>query len=204
MSTRQVHAAAGLHLRFRLAQTLAALAAAALLVGSLYLPWWTIRLNAPQYPGGLRATAYLTHLTGDVDEIDELNHYIGMMKLGDAAALEKSLVVYLVPAMALLALLSIFCLRPWNWLLRAPLILFPLGFIGDLAYWLWRAGHSLDPKAALSSAVKAFTPAVLGHGAIAQFSTDATVRSGFWLAATGAMILLLLPWLEKRLIPKGR
>ncbi len=61
--------------------------AAVMLVVSIFLPFWHMQLNAPQYPGGLHVVGYVNRMTGDVHEIDSLNHYIGMRKLDEAAQL---------------------------------------------------------------------------------------------------------------------
>ena len=88
-------------LRFRL-PTLLLGAAGFLLVVSIFVPYWRLVLNAPQYPGGLEVTAYLNRLDGDVEEIDGLNHYIGMRPLGEAAQLERSLSIAALTVIALL------------------------------------------------------------------------------------------------------
>src|SRR5210317_981713 len=77
-------------------------AAALLLLVSIFLPYWKMTLLAPQYPGGLHVTAYVNELTGDVAEIDGLNHYIGMRPLNEAAKLERSVSVFAIGALALL------------------------------------------------------------------------------------------------------
>ena len=48
-------------------------------------------LVAPQYPKGLKLDISLTGITGDVKEIDILNHYIGMRTMSDAASLESAM-----------------------------------------------------------------------------------------------------------------
>ena len=73
-----------------------------LLLVSIFFPYWHMELNAPQYPNGLYLTAYVNHLTGDVREIDGLNHYIGMRPLGEAAAFERAASVWMIIAMVLL------------------------------------------------------------------------------------------------------
>ena len=73
-----------------------------LLLASIFLPYWHMELEAPQYPKGLFLTAYVNHLTGDVREIDGLNHYIGMRPLGEAAAFERTASIWAVIAMFLL------------------------------------------------------------------------------------------------------
>ena len=69
--------------------TLLFAAAAVLFVVSIFLPYWNLTLNAPQYPKGLTIVAYLNHLDGDVSEIDGLNHYIGMRPLDEAAQVRE-------------------------------------------------------------------------------------------------------------------
>lgn len=60
-----------------------------LLVISMFLPYWSMTMMAPQYPKGLRVDVYLNHLEGDMREIDELNHYLGMPKLDEGGQLER-------------------------------------------------------------------------------------------------------------------
>src|SRR5690606_40779636 len=48
--------------------------AAALLVGSIFLPYWEVELRAPQYPKGLTVVAYVSHLSGDVREVRSEEH----------------------------------------------------------------------------------------------------------------------------------
>ena len=48
------------------------------LIAVFFLPAWRIDLFAPQYPEGLTMNIWINGLTGDVDVINGLNHYIGM------------------------------------------------------------------------------------------------------------------------------
>lgn len=162
--------------------------AALLLAASLYLPWWRMTMFAPQYPKGLTVETMLTELRGDVFELNGLNHYIGMMNLEDAAPLEKAMAPYAVWAFAALTVLSIFVRGKVAWLLRLPLILFPLAFMLDLNVWLYIAGHNLDPRAAIT--MDPFMPKMLGYGKIAQFAIQGTLLSGFYLALTAALLSL--------------
>jgi hypothetical protein len=166
--------------------------AGALLLMSMVLPYWQITLHAPQYPKGLVVQAYLFELAGDVSEVDGLNHYIGMMKLDDAATIERQIALVAIPLMALLAVASVWLRGVWRVLARLPIVIFPLVFIADLFAWLYYAGHSLDPHAALSSSIKPFTPSILGAGGIGQFTTEAEFLAGFALAAFAALIVLIV------------
>ena len=48
------------------------------LIAVFFLPAWRIDLFAPQYPEGLTMNIWINGLSGDVDIINGLNHYIGM------------------------------------------------------------------------------------------------------------------------------
>ncbi|HYM69925.1 MAG TPA: cytochrome C [bacterium] len=163
-------------------------AAAALLLLSLLWPYWTIHLYAPQYPQGLAVSVYLTHAGGDVAEVDELNHYIGMAPLAEAAPVERAAGVFAAAVAALALLVVRFSGRRVPLVLAAPTILFPLIFTADLSYWLARYGHSLSPAAPIH--MDAFTPVLLGQGMIAQFRTAAALGPGFYLAAAAAVLAI--------------
>ncbi|MEX1159107.1 MAG: cytochrome C [Thermomicrobiales bacterium] len=164
--------------------------AAILLIASIALPYWSITLHAPQYPAGLTVDAYTYKLTGDVSEVDGLNHYIGMMKLGDAAKIERGISRVAIPVIALLAIASFWVRGRGRWLLVAPVIIYPIVFTVDLFIWLYYAGHSLDPNAALSSSIKEFTPRIFGTGVIGQFSTEAAFGVGFYLVLLAVALVI--------------
>jgi hypothetical protein len=155
-------------------------------------------LHAPQYPQGLVVHAYLDRLEGDVQEIDGLNHYIGMRPLGEAAQLEKSISIFAIVALALLVLAAIFIHSPWSALLALPAILLPAVFLVDLYFWLNNFGQNLDPNAALSSSIEPFTPTILGEGLIGQFKTVAFADFGLLLACAASVLILIGLFLQRR------
>jgi len=165
------------------------LTAAILLIASIFLPYWKMTLHAPQYPKGLSVQAYVNRLTGDVAEIDGLNHYIGMRPLEEAAQLERSLSIAAIVGISLLVVAAIFIHSPFAAMLTLPALLFPVIFLGDMYYWLRNFGLNLDPKAPLSSAIDPFVPPILGEGLIAQFRTVAQVQSGFFLALAASIAI---------------
>lgn len=172
--------------------------AAALLIGSIFMPYWEVVLRAPQYPMGLEVVAYVTHLTGDVAEVDGLNHYIGMMTLDNAAKMERLIARYAMVVVAALAVASFWVRGRWKWLFVLPFALFPIIFAVDLQAWLYYAGHSLDPHAPLSSSIKPFTPPLLGEGKIGQFSTVARFMSGYYVALLGAILAVVATIISRR------
>jgi nitrous oxidase accessory protein len=176
---------------------LLAVAGMAAFAAAYFQPWWDFALYAPQYPRGLRLTLWLTQVTGDVREVNMLNHYIGMGNLDDAAKLEREIAIYAVAAlcMVVLALVLLSGRRLAKSLMVAG-VAFPVLFIADSFYWLYRFGHELDPRAPVR--IPPFTPEMFGNGSIGQFMTFAQPALGFWLAVSGAVLLAIATLLRER------
>lgn len=162
--------------------------ASALVAGSYFLPWWGFTLYAPQYPHGLRLVVSLSGVTGDVHEVNMLNHYIGMKSLTLAAPVERAMAAYGVFAIAVLLLACAPLVRPsLRRVAVAVAALLPAGFIIDSWLWLRHFGHALDRHAPIK--LPPFTPEMFGNGVIGQFMTFARPQLGF-LLALGAPLLL--------------
>lgn len=171
--------------------------AAALFAGSFFAPWWSFKLYAPQYPGGLTLVISLTGMGGDVTEIDLLNHYIGMAHLADAAPVERRLAGWGVAGICVITLALLAAAgRKLNRLVAVPAFAFPLVFLADSFGWLYRFGHHLSPKAPIK--LGSFTPEMFGNGKIGQFETFAQPSYGFWLAVGGVALAFLATWLRRR------
>jgi hypothetical protein len=174
------------------------LLAVALLVASVFFPYWKMTLQAPQYPKGLSVQAYIFKLTGDVREIDGLNHYIGMRPLAEAAQLERSLSIAGVIVLSFLIIGSIFIHTKYTVLLVLPAILYPFIFLGDMYFWLRNFGLNLDPTAPFSASIKPFVPPVLGVGKLAQFVTITQVQFGFYLALAATISIIIGLYFHRR------
>ena len=174
---------------FRLPNILLGVAAVLLLV-SMFLPYWKMTLHAPQYPSGLSVEVFVNRMTGDVAEIDGLNHYIGMRPLGEAAQLERAVSMVAVAFLVLLVLAAVYVHSPWAALLALPAILWPFIFIADMYFWMRHFGLNLDPTAPLSSSIDPFVPPVRGSGMVGQFETVATFQIGLWLSFLAVALIL--------------
>lgn len=183
--------------RYRIPSILFAVAAGLLLI-SIFLPYWKMTLEAPQYPKGLAAIVYVNKLEGDVSEIDGLNHYIGMRPLGEAAQLERSVSIAAIVILAMLILAAIFIHSKWVTLLVLPAILMPYLFLADMYYWMRNFGLNLDPTAALSGAIDPFVPPILGEGLVGQFRTVAEFQIGLYLAFLASFIIIIGLYFHRR------
>jgi len=184
-------------LRYALPTIALSIARLALLC-SIFLPYWHLDLKAPQYPKGLNVTTYVNQVTGDIREVDSLNHYIGMSPLADAAPFEKSVAIIALIALVLLVEGVALVHTKWAVLIALPAILYPFIFLADLYYWLHRFGNNLDPTAAMSNSVKPFTPPLLGQGTIGQFQSHAHMGLGLELAFACSALVIVGLWLHRR------
>ena len=172
------------------------LAAALLLIGAV-LPLWKLELVAPQYPKGLFITAYGFDMTGDVDEINELNHYVGLRPLKPETVVELKLFPFGMALILGVIAFSAFKSQSRKLRLASAAIAWslPIFTLIDLQYWLYRQGHDIDPDAALT--LEPFTPRVLGETQVLNFHSIGTVSIGFWFFVTAALLLTVGPWLAR-------
>ncbi len=170
----------------------------AIFVVSHFFLWWELRLNAPQFPGGLfiQATSYEIQDSpktpfNDIREVDGLNHYIGMMELGEAAKVEMMMAIPAIIIFTIMAIAAVVLMNRKRWapLLLVPIIVFPWVYLADLFFWLRHAGQNLDPMAAIT--LPPFTPTVWGTGEIMQFSTQAYFQFGWYMAVAAGVICLI-------------
>lgn len=152
------------------ARLLAGSGACALVVAAFFLPIWHARLIAPQYPGGLRVSVAGNGIHGDIAEINELNHYIGMRPMSGKFAPERVLwMPTLVLALGAVAVTTFAERNRTVMLARIALWSVVPGVLADIQFRLWQFGHDLDPKAALR--IDEFTPLVVGPTSVWNFKT---------------------------------
>ncbi|MDH3654862.1 MAG: hypothetical protein OEN21_11385 [Myxococcales bacterium] len=166
---------------------------------SFTAPMWHINMKAPQYPQGLDLYIYSYKVDGgndgnDVQEINVLNHYIGMAPLDRAALSDLDWIPFLFAAMIILALRTAVIGKVGSMLDLLVMTTYAGAFgFGRLYYKLYTFGHNLDPRAPVT--VEPFMPAMLGKKQIANFLTEAGPGLGTWyvaIFATGLTLLLLI------------
>ena len=180
--------------RARAIRLMAALGAAALIALSTQLPLWNMKMEAPQYRHGLFLNAYGTGMTGDLRELNILNHYIGMPPI-EAPALETTLFPIGIATLVGLCLLSPF----GNWLRRlaiGAIATTPVLILADLQWRLYTFGHSLNPKAPIR--LKPFTPLVIGETHMGNFESHAMVSWGFGCFVAAALVLFVAGRVSRR------
>ena len=183
----------------------------ALMAGSFFAPMWWVSLTAPNYPqetypDGVRIHMHWTHVANGcrgeereevedeigldcVEEMNTINHYIGMEPIESGAQLELKAAPALFIVFGLMAAAALFYAGSLWWLLPLPAMLLPFAFVADFAFWLWWFGHNLREWAAFT--VKPFMPTVLGEGLVAQFSTFSYPHYGMAISLASALCIAL-------------
>jgi copper chaperone NosL len=161
-------------------------------------PLWTMRLVAPQYPAGLTLRIYAHTVSGDVDEVNTLNHYIGMGRIDRAALSDLDWIPFAIGALALLAVrvAAIGDLR--SLIDLSVLFLYFSAFsLFRFYYKLYVFGHNLDPHAPFQ--MPSFTPPVFGSAQIANFTATSLPAAGsLWVGVFGVGLLAALFWNLRR------
>lgn len=184
--------------------TIVLMLASLLLTVSLFVPYWQLTMKAPQYPDGLTVTLFINRFEGDIQEIDGLNHYLGMPPLDEGGKVERIIALGAVSTFALLVLATVLVHNRWAGLLALPAIIFPGVFLADLQYILYKFGHSIDPHSALGGAIQPFTPPLLGVGKIGQFATVASFGPGLYLALLASGLVIAGLALHRRIYREVR
>ena len=166
------------------------LASAVMLLGVFVFPLWVISLMAPQYPQGLGLHIWVDRIEGaephDLQNINGLNHYIGMQKIEPGAIPELRYMKYFAMGLAASAALVALLRRRWI-LLTWVVIAIGLAGVGmyDFYMWEYNYGHNLDPSAAIKVPGMSYQPPMFGTKQMLNFQTTAWPGVGGLLAMLG-------------------
>jgi copper chaperone NosL len=187
--------------RARIAAVLASLAMLAVLV----LPIWRIELSAPQYPEGLVLQIFSTHIGGDVDVVNGLNHYIGMHTLHTRDFVEFIALPYIIGGFAVLGILVSVINRKKAFLAWIALFLL-IAFTSmiDFYRWEYNYGHNLDPNAPIQVPGMAYQPPLIGFKQLLNFGAYSIPDIGGWLFALVGVVLvtLAIPEIRRKRFPQ--
>jgi len=160
----------------------------------LVVPMWRIELNAPQYPEGLKLLIFANRLSGNVDIINGLNHYIGMKNLYSKDFIEFTILPYIIIFFAAAFILT--AVLGKRKLLNILFILFvSFGVVAMIDFWRWEYnyGHHLNPEAAIIVPGMAYQPPLIGFKQLLNFGAYSIPDLGGWIfVAVGAMLLSLV------------
>jgi copper chaperone NosL len=190
----------------RLTRILTAIASLAL-AGLFVLPLWRVQLVAPQYPEGLGMQIGISDVRGvmptDLDNINGLNHYIGMKHISPAAIPELRYMPWIVAGLILLGLIAaIVGSRKllFTWLGGFTL----LSIAGLIDFWRWEYdyGHDIDfAHAIIKIPGMTYQPPLIGVKQLLNFTAISWPDTGTWLAlaAFGLGILAVITTFKQHL-----
>src|SRR3990170_1181546 len=160
---------------------------AALAMGLVYvLPVWRITLQAPQYPEGLGMVIQINTIEGvkkhDLNNINNLNHYIGMKRIVPESIPEMKIMPVVVGVFIFLGLLTAAVGR--RKLLYGFMGLFlAFSITGMVDFWMWEYdyGHNLDEENAIIKVPgMSYQPPLIGSRQILNFKAHSWPGWGGW------------------------
>lgn len=177
--------------------------AALLLTAALFVPIWSIYLDAPQYPEGLQLQIWAGKIAGDIDIINGLNHYIGMKTLRSNDFTEFTVLPYIIVAYAVFFILTAFIgRRKWLYTLFGAFLLFGIVAMADFWKWEYDYGHNLDPNAAIKVPGMAYQPPLIGAKQLLNFYAYSIPDIGGWLFISAGALALVAVLTESGLLKK--
>jgi hypothetical protein len=160
-----------------------------LMLGLLYvLPLWRIRLEAPQYPEGLGMEIRVNTIVGekphDLQNINGLNHYIGMKRIEPDSIAELKWMPWIVAVLMLSGVITAAAGRR-NGLLAWSSAFALIAIVGMVDFWRWEYdyGHNLDLEtASIKIPGQTYQPPLIGSKKLLNFTSHSWPASGGWIA----------------------
>ena len=164
-------------------------ALAALLLAVVYLsPLWNIRLVAPQYPEGLGMHIRINTVTGvtptDLNNINGLNHYIGMKTIHPDTIPELRYMPWIVAALIAGGVLTALLARR-RLLVGWAVVYLLVALAGLVDFWKWEYdyGHNLDmTQAIIKIPGMSYQPPLIGSKQLLNFTASSWPGLGGWMA----------------------
>ncbi len=172
-------------------------------IGVASLPIWAVSLEAPNYPKeafpqGIPVFFHFDGFSGEVHEMNTINHYVGMDPMWVGGTFEREIGIYALLALTLgMIFFILYNNKLMTYVMLVPASL-PVLFIADYSYWLYWFGHNLHDWGAFK--IKPFMPTVFGDGKIAQFITHSYPTIGFYILVAISLLSLLAYFAKQKAI----
>jgi copper chaperone NosL len=169
------------------------------MITAFFNPIWDIDLEAPQYPEGLGMQIWLNKITGDLQTINGLNHYIGMKKIEPDSIKELTIMPYILGFLILAGVAS--GISGKRKLFAAWVIIFIIaGIAGGVDFYMWEYdyGHDLDPTAAIIVPGMSYQPPLIGSKELLNFVAHSYPASGGMVVIGAGLLGLLLLMYEMK------
>lgn len=178
---------------------------ASLLLASVFVfPLWAVSLSAPQYPEGLGMHIRVNTITGfkpnDLDNINNLNHYIGMKRIVPETIPELRYMPYLVGALTALGLLAAAVgRRTLAVVFVGMFVTMAVGGLVDFYRWEYDYGHNLDlENAIIKIPGMSYQPPLIGTRQLLNFTASSYPALGGILAIVSLGLAVLSLMLNRK------
>ena len=184
------------------------------LLGLFSYPLWKIMLGAPQYPDPLGMNIHITGIQGvsefDLQNIDGLNHYIGMKTIPKPGEMWEfdvfpSVIVGMVGMGVLVGLLGFLGKISYKWFMGWFVVMSILGIMGmyDFNAWLMDYGTNLDPNAIMKienpdGTPMTYKPPLFGNQKMLNFDVTSLPHTGAYMMFVGMMMTVVAFFVGKK------
>lgn len=180
--------------------------AAVILLGGIFLfPLWQINLQAAQFPGGLDLNIWINRLSGAegddsiIQNINILNHYIGMQVIEPDSIPELKYFSYVAYAMMALGLVMAIINKKWGyglWFLIMAIL--SVLAVYDFYLWLYDYGHNLDPAAPIKLEGMTYMPPLFGEKDLLNFYVKSYPQLGTVFMGLSIILGFFAFWLKPK------
>jgi len=179
------------------------IAASLILVLSYFFPIWYIDLEAPQYPEGIGLEIWLNKITGqkphDLNNINGLNHYIGMKEIVPDAIPELKIMPFIIIFLILFGLAAGISGKRslvYVWIV----LFFVITAVGLYDFYMWEYdyGHDLNPNAAIKIPGMAYQPPLIGSKMLLNFNAISMPHIGSWILVASVVLAAVALIIDKK------
>jgi len=183
------------------------ISASLILVLSFFFPIWYIDLEAPQYPEGIGLEIWLNKITGqnpnDLNNINGLNHYIGMKEIVPDAIPELKIMPFVIIFLVLFGLASGISGKRslvYIWIV----LFFVIAAVGMYDFYMWEYdyGHNLNPHAAIKIPGMAYQPPLIGSKMLLNFNAISMPHIGSWILVASVILAVIALIIDKKIKKK--
>ncbi|MDZ7624696.1 MAG: hypothetical protein U5J96_09665 [Ignavibacteriaceae bacterium] len=177
--------------------------ASLLLIISFFFPIWYIDLEAPQYPEGIGLEIWLNKITGqkphDLNNINGLNHYIGMKEIVPDAIPELKIMPFIIIFLIVFGLISGISGKRslvYIWIV----LFFVIAAVGMYDFYMWEYdyGHNLNPHAAIKIPGMAYQPPLIGSKMLLNFNAISMPHIGSYILVAAVVLAAVALYLDKK------
>lgn len=182
-----------------------------MLTGLFFFPLWNIELGAPQYPETLGINIHIDGLQDqnefDIQNIDGLNHYIGMKTLPKPDDMWEfthfpRIISGMIGLGVLIGFLGFLGKLSYKWFTGWFVLMSILGVLGmyDFNLWMTDYGTNLNPNAILKlqnldGTPMSYKPPLLGHKKLLNFDAYSYPQMGAYFLFVGMGMTVVASYL---------